>query len=141
MPRLILWRLARLAAGAFLTLLACVLVAPGSAVAGCAHDRPTASHFEGLIRAGAMADSDDARSAGATSGKVPTCSGPFCSQGPAAPPSSPWSVSPVRDSWACLVEHLAPAPSLDHPLPPEATAALPSPLGQSVFHPPRVSPI
>jgi hypothetical protein len=138
MPRLILMRLARLATGAFLTLLACVLSAPGSAVAGCAHDRPTASHFEGLTRAGAMAGLDSVE---APAGKLPTCSGPLCSRGPAAPPSSPWGVAPARDSWACLVERLTPAPSLEHPLPAEAVAALPSPVGQSVFHPPRVSPI
>lgn len=141
MPRPIPGRLERLATGAFLTLLVCFLSAPGSAVAGCAHDRPTASHFEGLIRAGAMADSEESRPATAASGKLPTCSGPLCSRGPAAPSSSPWSAGEVRDSWAYLVERLTPVSPLDHPLPPEATAALPSPIGQSIFHPPRVSTI
>ena len=129
--------MAKAAVGAFLTLLACVLSAPRSANAGCVHDRPTASHFEGLTRAGAMAGLDSVEAPG----KLPTCSGPLCSRGPAAPPSSPWGVAPARDSWACLAERLAPAASLEHPLPVEAMAALPPPPGRSVFHPPRISPV
>ena len=140
MPRPISWRLTRYLAGAFLTLLAWNLVTPGSAFAGCVHDRPTVSHFEGLIHAGAMSEPADVPSAQTLPGLPPTCTGPLCSRGPAAPPPAPWaSTASVRDSWAYLVEILDPAPSLTNVLPPEARLDLPSPCGPSVFHPPRIA--
>ena len=139
MPRPISWRLIRPLAGAFLTLLAWNLVAPRAAFAGCVHDRPTVSHFEGLILTRAMSEPADAASAKPLPSAPPTCSGPLCSRGPAAPPSAPWtSTASVRDSWAYLVEILDPAPSVTNALTPEAALNLPSPYAPSVFHPPRI---
>jgi len=127
-----------------LTLLAFGLLAPGSARAsGCVHDRPMASHFEGLIHAGAMSESHDAApstsSHRANPGRVPTCSGPLCSQGPAAPSSSPWVAPEIHDSWALMAGRLDPSARGSRPLAPEATPLLPSQRGPSVFHPPRVA--
>lgn len=144
MPRAVPKRLARALVGAFFTLLAWNLVAPGSSLAGCVHDRPSASHFEGLIGAGAMDRPHDEilLPKKTPAGQVPTCTGPLCSRGPAAPSPAPWASAPPDDSRAITTEGLTPveSPPFDR-LAPESTATLPMAPGTSIFHPPRLATI
>ena len=143
MPRPIPRRLARVLAGAFFTLLASILVAPGNSLAGCVHDRPSVSHFEGLIGAGAMdRPVDEILTAKKTpAGPMPTCTGPLCSRGPAAPSPAPWASAPPDDSRAITTAGLTPVALPFVRFASESTPLLPSTPGLSIFHPPRTSPI
>lgn len=145
MARLRFGHLARSMAGAFLTLLAVGLLSPGSARAGCVNHRPSMSHFDSLVLAGAMPEAERFEASSAHSktlpGRAPTCSGPMCSQGPAAPPSSSWTVTDGHDSWACLVALLDRAKTPPMPLPPETIPARPSDRDTSIFHPPRIASV
>ena len=128
-------------AGAIFALLAVVAALPGSARAGCLIPHDSASHFEHLVRAGALPEAAEHDEAARLPGKPPTCSGPLCSRGPAAPSSSWWAATPGPESWACLAEGLAPVASSSSPLPPEVATAPPAGLAPSLFHPPRHSSV
>lgn len=141
MPRPIPERLARPMAGACLALLALAVLAPGTSRAGCVQDHLAPSHFEHLVRAGAMPEAAVVGSEATLPGKPPTCSGPTCSRGPAAPPLSTWVASGVHESWACLAERLLPAAASPSPLPPVAAPDLPADRALSIFHPPRRSSV
>jgi hypothetical protein len=136
-------RLARLWAGALLTLLAAGLIAPSPARAGCSYhitssatlDGP--SLFELLPTAG-----DSAKATLPSPGDEPPspCSGSLCSQAPLQP-SAPAPSAPVRvEPWGSLIA----LPAL---VGPELVASLyeaalfrPIRLGTSIFHPPRLAP-
>lgn len=140
MKRPTLTRWAMQGAGAIFALLALSVLAPGSASgAGCFQTHGTASHFDLLIEAGAMsADRDEGMGSEATPpGKLPSCNGPMCSKGPAAPPSSSWTTPTGLESWACLAEHFRADPQPRSPLPAEASPQLPTSRGLAIFHPPR----
>ncbi len=120
--------------GAFLTLLAIGLVAPGSARADCSHpgDRPAiAGDLFGL----------DARPADLpTRDQAPRpkpCSGPQCSGKSAPSPSTVPQAPPRSELWATLV----PIEPTDGANPAgwarEGSPAIPAHLGPSIFHPPR----
>jgi len=144
MSRAIPSRLTKSLGGAFLTLLAWNLVAPGQSLAGCVHDRPSVSHFEGLIGAGAMDRSIDeilSPTPKTPPGQVPTCTGPLCSRGPAAPTPAPWATALTDDSRAITGETSPPVASPSARLAPESTPFVPSAPGTSIFHPPRASTI
>jgi hypothetical protein len=136
-------RLARRLAGALLAFSAWVLVGTGSSNAGCVHDRPTVAHFEGLLNAGAMERLSDEVMAvpKGTSGRIPTCSGPLCSKGPAAPGPSSWAVPIARDSFAWATSVVNPPSLGSSPLPFEPDLLVSLLEASSIFHPPRVSPI
>jgi len=140
MPRAICGRLARPAAGAFLTLLALGLLSSGSARAGCLNHRPSEAHFDALVLAGAMPEAADYEAASPPK-RMPTCDGPMCSRGPAAPPISSITAPDGQDSWACLLETLDPGTNPPRPLPHDAIPARPSDRDTSIFHPPRIAPI
>lgn len=127
-------RLATPMAGALLVL---ATLAPGSARAGCYKPHATASHFELLVRVGAMAEPIGPGSEATPPGRPPTCSGPLCSRGPAAPPVTSWTAPGVPESWACLVERLRPDAASPSPLPRDAAPRRPADRALSIFHPPR----
>ena len=138
MRRSIFGRPARPMAGAFLTLLACGLLSSGSARAGCVNHRPSEAHFDSLVLAGALPEASDYEAASPPK-RMPTCDGPMCSRGPAAPPVSSWTVPGHHDSWACLVESLDPDTTPPAPLPTDVAPARPTDRDTSIFHPPRIT--
>jgi hypothetical protein len=145
-------------AGAFFTLLAAALLAPGSSKADCIHDalrrtlEPSGpAHFRLLVQAGAMRvlHDDSAASASATEpadgrpfeepdpGLPRPCSGPTCSNDSGVPTAPPASLAPAPGTWACLD-----APRASEAPGSRLQAARESRprarwRGPSIFHPPR----
>src|SRR5689334_11815010 len=115
-------RLARPMAAALYALLVLAASSSGSARAGCVIPHETASHFENLVRLGALPEAAE-HDAAMPAEKPPTCNGPHCSRGPAAPPASSWAATPGPETWACLAERLLPAAASSSSLPPDATTA------------------
>jgi hypothetical protein len=139
MAKAILQRLFKSRSGAFLTLFALWLLSPGSIqAAGCFHDNQTASHFDLLVKAGAMIDSPGVRES-TRAGQPPKCNGPLCSRGPAVPSSSPWVVSASNNSWAYLVEERGQTKTLLSRFEPVTEPDHSVARDTSIFHPPRVA--
>ncbi len=128
-------RLARIAVGALLTLLAGSLaLSGGSALAGCDHPGPGLAHFEQLVSAGAMPEAEPMPSE-----RPKPCSGPMCSKPPAAPPVMPVTAAFGVEPWACLATPEAAVSPNPAPLPPPEREARPDRRAASIFHPPRSS--
>jgi hypothetical protein len=137
MPTPIFKRLMRPQSGAFLTLLALGLLAPGSVrAAGCSHDKHAISHFDLLVQTGAIADSDELTEAARPMGPT-KCDGPMCSRKPAAPSPSPSLATGGHDSWACLLEKLDERRTPPSRFAPVAAPVLSIGRHTSIFHPPR----
>ncbi len=125
-------------AGALMTLLAVVLLAPSQARADCSHpaDRPAiAGDLSRLSFDGASGDpaSDPAQA------PLPKpCSGPQCSGKSAPPLSAPPTVPPRAKLWALTVDP-GPAPSPDPAASwPEEAPSRPIRIAPSIFHPPQL---
>ena len=135
-------RSGRIAAGACLTLLACVLAWPSTASAGCTHsiaadlaanDGP--GRFERLERAGALADAPATRP-----DRPSRCTSGMCSGSTSIPLAPAPPPSPLGETWAIL-EPLAPRPDpIAGALPSDPSRAYPSQAAAPIFHPPRSLP-
>ncbi len=134
-------RLLRPVVGACLTLLACLVVAPSNAQAGCSsrvsHGSEYALGADLIEQAFRLGDQSP------LSPRLPQdlprpCSGPTCSKLPAIP--APPSVAETRtvESWAYHGGALISLPALDaRLLPPPPRDLHTIHVGPSVFHPPR----
>ncbi len=125
-------------AGAFLALLAVVLLAPSPSRADCSHpaDRPAVA--DDPSRLSFDWTSGDPASDPAPMPPPKPCSGPRCSGQSAPPLASPPTVPPRLKLWALTVEPV-PAPSPDPAGPwPEEAPSRPIRIAPSIFHPPQL---
>ena len=135
-------RPAGLPAGAILTLLVLVMIAPTVAEAGCSHDvtsRTTSVGRSSLIEPlfhNLTGQSEDLP----VPPLPPRCSGALCSGQPAAPavPAGPIDVQPESWAWIASVAHLA--LTGESVLSSETSDLHPKHLAIAVFHPPRLLP-
>ena len=131
-------------AWALFALLACGLVVPSKARAGCSFyvlsqsDRDHPAFLDPLLL-GADGDSGEHPSPSPSNGPRP-CSGAFCSGEPSTPPTPPSSVSPQVKPWACLAIPEVPTGCRLTPFLLDASDSRPVRAGDSIFHPPRLSP-
>jgi hypothetical protein len=135
-------KMVRSSAGVLLALLACGILAPSQARAGCSHYAiPQAIQDE-------LANLIDPLIAGEAQQASPTdsspehrpkpCTGPSCSGWPASPPVPPIDATKFVESWA----HLEPFRLLPTTgstlLVPTSCDDAPAHRGTSIFHPPRM---
>jgi hypothetical protein len=134
----------RLTTAALLALLACSLVAPSDAKAGCsshvAHwsGHEPLAHFLDPLVAGRSVRSQDESTPATTPDHPRPCSGPSCS-GKSTPPAVP-ALSEVRyvELWACLGRTVM-LPELDSGLVTASSSGLnPALAAPEIFHPPRL---
>ena len=134
-------------AGAAIALLAQMLVAPGSARAGCVdplmNGRSSSDYFVMLRSFGAIEDSPSvgSHSPDRSNKTLPDCFGPSCSRRDELPASQTHSGSPRVSEWAVLesqVPEVRPQQCrrIDHEL-----AARPIRAASKIFHPPRLTPL
>jgi hypothetical protein len=137
-------RSVRLHAGALLALLACALLAPADAQAGCASyvvhgsGRVHLAHFLDPSITGGTENRPDG-STPADSDRPRPCSGPSCSGNSAPPLVPPVSETRIVEPWACLGDAV-PLPGLGSRLVPTPESDLhPVLVSFGVFHPPRAT--
>ena len=132
-------------AWALFALLACGLIVPSKARAGCSFyvlsqsDRDHPAFLDPLLLGAGDGSGEHSSPLAPSNGPRP-CSGAFCSGEPSTPSSAPSSMGWQVKPWACLAVPDVPTGCRLTPFLLDASDSRPVRAGDSIFHPPRLSP-